>query len=310
MSQTSKINVAAIQMCATLADINKNLLDAERLICSAAKEGALWIVLPEFFTTACAFHPKMDQAAVPIDGVVTQLFKKLSKGLGVVIGGSFIADHGEDVFNTFVLVFPNGKIYQHNKDMPTMWEGCYYIGGTDDGILTTEAGRIGIALCWEMLRTQTAKRLLNNVQIVLSGSCWWDLPKSAPANFDSLRKKSLELLQETPVSFAKLLGVPVVHAAHAGEFEGFAAPSERKKYTSHYLGETQIVNRQGEVIEKMNRDQGEGYVIAEIEITETCEPSMDIPERFWIPIMPEAFLAEWDKLNLHAHDYYYAKKEH
>ncbi len=299
-----ELKVAAIQMQAVLADVDENLRKAEVLIHEAANQGAKWIILPEFFTSACAFHPNMLDAIIPIEGKATTLLKQLSKQLDVVIGGSFLALHKQDVYNTFTLVFPNGDVYLHSKDIPTMWENCYYIGGNDDGVLNTEVCSVGVSLCWEMLRSQTARRLLGKVNFVVSGSCWWDLPEGIPSIFDSLRKQGLQLLQSTPITFAKLLGVPVIHAGHIGHFEGYAPPSEKKVYKSRYLGGSQIINGEGQVLASMNNDDREGVILAEIDIETLCKPSMQIPESFWIPKMPKAFISEWDKLNKHGQDYY------
>ncbi len=304
MSQENLIKVAAVQMCAELAEVDKNLIKTDNLIRQAAQQGATWVILPEFFTSACAFHPKMLDATLPVDGKATQLLKRISKELNIAIGGSFLAQHKQDVFNTFVLVFPNNEIFIHNKDIPTMWENCYYIGGDDDGVLETNTYNVGVALCWEMLRRQTAERLLGKVDFVLSGSCWWNLPKSAPQKFNSLRQKSLELLKTTPITFAKLLGVPVLHAGHAGDFEAYAAPSEEKKYDSHYLGQTMIVDRDGKVLANMSREDGEAVIVADIKIDEHATPSMEIPKQYWIPEMPKAFLSEWDRLNTFGSAYY------
>lgn len=304
MSSSQKLKVAAVQMQAELANVDENLKKVESLIRYAVKQGASWVILPEFFTSACAFHPDMLKAILPINGKATELLKRLARELNAVIGGSFIALHEKDSYNSFILVFPNGDSYQHNKDIPTMWENCYYIGGEDDGVLDTKFGPVGAALCWEMLRTQTAKRLLGKVQFVVAGSCWWGLPDDASTKFNPLSKTSLEMLQATPVTFAKLLDVPVIHAGHAGNFEGYAAPSERRKYKSHYLGESKIVDRQGQVLAGMSYDDGEGVIIAEIDVNASCNPSMQIPKSFWISKMPKEFIKEWDKLNQHGLDYY------
>ena len=299
-----KINVAAVQMRADLADVASNLRKVENLSRDAAKRGASIVILPEFFTSACAFHPNMTNAILPIDGKAKQLLVKLSQELNIVIGGSFIASHDQEVFNTFLLVFPGGEIYMHNKDIPTMWENCYYTGGNDDGVLETELGSIGVALCWEMLRTQTAKRLFNKVKLLVGGSCWWDLPNDAPSQFDNLRKVSLEMLKAAPVHFAKILGVPVIHAGHAGKFEGYAAPSNEKLYRSRYLGESMIVDGEGNILANLSLEDGEAVIIAEIDIGQSSAPSMQIPESYWIPEMPKAFLSEWEKQNKFGKEYY------
>ncbi len=103
-----------------------------------------------------------------------------------------------------------------------MWENCYYKGGYDDGVLDTPAGKVGVALCWELVRTRTLRRLIDKVDLVVGGSCWWDLPDNfVGEEADAARADNLNRLKETPSQFAKILGVPVVHASHAGEFDGF-----------------------------------------------------------------------------------------
>ena len=299
-----KLKVAAIQMCAELANVSVNLNKAEKLIRDAASQGAKLIILPEFFVSACAFNPVMFDAILPIDGKAKQLLKKLAQELDITVGGSFIAAHGKDNFNTFILVTPQGDIYTHNKDIPTMWENCYYTCGDDDGVLETPFGNVGVSLCWEMLRTATAKRLLGKVNIVVSGSCWWDMPDNLPKSLVHLREQSLALLQSAPVNFAKLLGVPVVHAAHAGKFEGFAAPSDVKKYISHYLGESMIVNGSGEVLARLSREDGEDVITCEIDLDQQYTPSMMLKSGYWIPEMPAEFIQQWDKLNKFGREYY------
>src|SRR3981081_303428 len=54
---TALVRVAAVQMHAVLGDVAANLENAEHWVRLALREGAQWIVLPEFFTTALALHP-------------------------------------------------------------------------------------------------------------------------------------------------------------------------------------------------------------------------------------------------------------
>lgn len=299
-----KIKVAAIQMCAELADVSVNLTKAEKLIRDAGSQDAKLIILPEFFTSACAFHPAMFDAILPMDGKATQLLKNLAQELDVTIGGSFIAAHDKNNFNTFVLVAPQGDVYTHNKDIPTMWENCYYTNGDDDGVLQTPLGNIGVSLCWEMLRSTTAKRLLGKVNIVVSGSCWWDMPDNLPKSLNHLREQSLALLQSAPVNFAKILGVPVVHAAHAGKFAGYAAPSNEKKYNSQYLGESVILNGNGDILARLSKEDGEGVITAELDLNQQHTASMVLKDDYWIPEMPAAFIQQWNKLNKFGREYY------
>ncbi|WP_299880640.1 carbon-nitrogen hydrolase family protein [uncultured Cocleimonas sp.] len=300
-----KLLVAAIQMAPKLGDVQSNLKQAEHLIRQAQKEGAQWIVLPEMFTSAIAFHEDMLKAIQPLDGQTLQLLKSLSKEGNSVIGGSFLASTDKGVFNTFVLVFPNGSVVQHNKDSPTYWENCYYKGGNDDGVLLTPIGNVGSVLCWELIRSRTARRLLNKVKLVVGGSCWWTLPEDS--DIDSPRwAANLKMIQDAPSRMARMLGVPVVHGSHAGEFEGFFSPElPDVPYDSSYLGEAMIVDAQGQVLASRSKDQGEGVVIAEVTISEKAVPTEAIPETFWIPKeMPEDWKQSWERWFASGTDYY------
>ncbi|NVM00901.1 MAG: carbon-nitrogen hydrolase family protein, partial [Candidatus Helarchaeota archaeon] len=102
------MKIAAIQMLAEFANVEANLKIAERLANQAFSEGAEWVILPEFFTSAMGFHEKMLDVARPINDKPLQLLKDLAIKHNGVLGGSFIAFRGEDSYNTFVLTFPDG----------------------------------------------------------------------------------------------------------------------------------------------------------------------------------------------------------
>ena len=128
------MRVAAIQLESVIGDVEANLAACQRLAGEAAHEGAEWIILPEFFTTGMGFLPELAQHSLPPDGPATALLSALAKRHGAVVGGSFLClDTDGHVRNAFFLATPEGIAGRHNKDIPTMWENCFYIGGTDDG---------------------------------------------------------------------------------------------------------------------------------------------------------------------------------
>lgn len=299
------MKVAAIQMKAIPGDVDKNLAAAKSLAGQAFAHGAGMVILPEFFTSAVGFAPVMKSAARPLDGPVTKMLAGLAKKHDGAIGGSFLAKKKGGCFNTFVMAFPDGSLYYHDKDQPTMWENCYYEGGSDDGVLETPLGKIGVALCWELVRTRTARRLLNRVDLVVGGSCWWDLPdKKLPGYTHAVREKNHAIMEETPSRFARLLGCPVIHAAHAGELSCKTPLLPWFPYTSRFLGQTQIVDGSGEVLTRMEQSDGDGFITAQLEWPGSRPPSESIPDRFWIPDIPLPIRFAWWYQNLHGKIYY------
>jgi len=79
------MRVAAIQMTAELGNVKVNLKSVKQLATNAFKEGAELVILPEFFTSAVAFHPKMLDVVRPINGEPTQLLNQLAKKYNGII---------------------------------------------------------------------------------------------------------------------------------------------------------------------------------------------------------------------------------
>jgi N-carbamoylputrescine amidase len=296
------IKVAAIQMCARFGDVAENLRKAERLLEDALEKGSKWAILPEFFTSAVGFYPGILKVALPLDGPALSMMQTMASRYNAVVGGSFICRRENDNYNTFLLVFPDGAYVAHDKDIPTMWENCYYRGGHDDGILDTPVGKVGATLCWEYVRTQTARRLVGKVEMVVGGTCWWDIPRGQGLP-TSLSDRNRQILRETPSRFAKMVGAPVVHASHAGTFAGNSPWLPLVPYQSVYLGETQIVDGSGNILARLAHEDGEGVITADITPGRVA-PSEKIPDRFWIPDLPWMFRFVWTYQNFHGRRYY------
>lgn len=282
---------AAVQMEAELGEVERNLECSERLVRQAFAKGADWVVLPEMFTSAMAYHPKMLDAIRPSDGELLQFLIRLAREHKGVVGGSFLAFRDGNVYNTFALALPDGRTFFHDKDEPTLWENRYYVAGSDDGILDTPVGPVGSALCAEMFRTKTASRLFERVGIVLSGSCWWTSRDPDPTSIRDQGNR--RILRSAPQNLARMLGVPVVHASHAGSFEGLGPGDESRPYRSRYLGETQIIDGTGRVLARMGLDDGEGVIMANVESGLMWKPRHPIPKHPWVERLPLLFLVQW-----------------
>jgi predicted amidohydrolase len=297
------IRVAAVQMTAEFANVDANLATAERLVRVAFERGANWVILPELFSSGNAFHPEMATATRTIDGPPAELLRDLAREGNATVGGSFLAWRDGNVYNSFVLALPDGSTRRHDKDYPTFWENCYYIGGNDDGVLPTPQGNVGAVLCWEFIRSRTAARLKGRVAMVVGGSGWWGVKDSEPSDSPA-RTLSHEIMKATPSRFAKMLGVPVVHAAHAGSFVGQAWPDRGETYPSYYLGEAQIVDGNGRVLARMSREEGEGVITADISLGSVADKPDAIPDSFWIAEYPEEFYRQWQRDLETGHQYY------
>ncbi len=294
------ITAAAIQMDAQVGDVAGNLVRAERLVREAFRRGADWVMLPEFFTSPVGYHYALRHVALPPDGAATRLLCDLAREYRGVVGGSFITAENGDATNRFVLAGPDGVLGQHDKDQPTMWENAYYVGGHDDGLIETPLGTVGSAVCWELVRTRTVRRLRGRANVIVGGSCWWTMPQSPLLHALSKRMdvQNREIMRTTPARFARLVGAPLIHAAHCGSFECETPGVPFLPYRSHYLGEAQIVAADGTLLARRLLEEGEGVILARV--TLGSGPASDVlPERFWIPDLPLWARALWTQQNAH-----------
>jgi predicted amidohydrolase len=311
MSGSGRIRAAAVQLQAEAGDVATNLQRIETLVSEAAAAGATLIAVPEFCTSRVMFDARVHQAVLPRDNAAVDLLKRLAARHRCWIGGSMlIADDGE-VYNRYHFVEPDGRVHLHDKDLPTMWENAFYGPGRDDGVFETALGAVGAAVCWELIRTQTIRRMRDRVRVAVTGTHWWTLPY----NWGRVTSRALAplgqfnryLSENAPAEFARRLGVPVLQASHCGRFRsGFPllpgldwAPP----YDTEFVGCTQIVDGQGRVLAQRQAQDGPGIVSAEIELGAQT-PKLPLQDRFWIPDLPLFLRAYWHQQNACGKSYY------
>jgi predicted amidohydrolase len=285
-TEARTIKVAAVQMQLEFGNVEANLEKTERFIRNAFELGAELVVLPEYFPSPAvtqAYDTRIIETIRPFKGEPMELLVRLAKEFNGIIGGSYLALHEDEVLNSFVLVFPDGEYFVHNKDFPTFFENCFMALGKDDGVFETPIGRIGVVLCYEFMRTGTANRMLDRVDLILGASCW-------PNDPNSDTPRTLEEISY----FAKLIGVPVVHSNHIGDYQIDDKRNPGKMRSRHYVGQSQIIHGNGKVSQRLTYKDGEGILIEEIKIGEAAEPAIPIPDRFWIH-ENQKYKAAWEK---------------
>lgn len=312
----NRIMAAAVQHEARIGDVAVNLERIESLCREALSKDAKLIALPEFFTSRVVYDPQVQTAVLPPDNEAVDLMKSLANKHECWIGGSMLIAEGDDVYNRYHFVEPDGTIHRHDKDLPTCWENASYGPGKpgDDGAFDTGMGGVGVAVCWELIRTQTVKRLIGNIDVAVTGSHWW----SFPDNWGSLASGALAssaqynryLSENAPVEFARRLGVPVLQSLHCGKItSGFPlipGTSLTVPYDTEFFGYTQIIDAHGHVLAQRQAQEGPGVVVAEIE-TGAIEPVVPIEKRFWIPNLELMLKLYWHHQNACGRSYYEKK---
>jgi nitrilase len=153
-----------------ILDLPASLEKALRLVAEAADQGAQLVVFPEAFLS---LYPSYAWAHLPASGAATDEFWERFWGSSVAVGGPEVltlveacreydvhiamgVNEREDqrpgtVYNSLLLLGPEGLLSRHRKLMPTHHERLFHGVGAGDDLAVTETpvGRVGGLICWE-----------------------------------------------------------------------------------------------------------------------------------------------------------------
>ena len=278
------MRVAAVQLEVAIADVAANLSECDLLVAEAAAAGAEAVALPEFFTTGASFDERLAGTAVAPDGAAAAFLSDAAARHGIWLGGSFLCrDADGEVRNAYMLAGPDGTILgRHDKDLPTMWENALYVGGHDDGLIETGQQAVGAAVCWEFMRSGTARRLRGRVDLVLGGSNWWTIPAWRPrAMFARMEAANAATARHAPSVFGRYVGAPVVHAAIAGPCRCPMPDMPGVMYDGKFQGGALIADATGAILASREGSEGSGIVVADVEARRVA-PVDQVPDSCWL----------------------------
>src|SRR5215203_1384469 len=170
MTEFPTVRVAAVQATPVILDAAATVEKALRLLEEAAGRGARLAVLPETFVPlypsnawargAAGFGgwdelwERLWDNAVDVPGPLVAELEGACARLGVfcAIGVNEREAHRPgSLYNSLLLIGPEGLLHKHRKLMPTQHERLFHgIGeGSDLDVAATELGRIGGLICWE-----------------------------------------------------------------------------------------------------------------------------------------------------------------
>lgn len=162
------LTVAVTQMACDW-DREGNVARAEKLVRTAASEGANVVLLQELFETPY-FCADMDKAlfeqARPFAGNPTIAhMAALACELGVVLPVSFFEEDGGRYFNSLAMIDADGRILgfyrkSHIPEGPGYEEKFFFApGDTGFKVWDTRFGRIGAGICWDQWFPECARAM-------------------------------------------------------------------------------------------------------------------------------------------------------
>lgn len=178
------MRVAVVQMAAPWGSVEEMRARTVRLLEAAADAGAALAVLPEVCTASYDFTARSDltAAAEPLDGPTVRAWTAVAARTGLYVAGGLPERDGPRLYNTAVLLGPDGVIGRYRKAHLFHYErGLFEPGDLGFPVWDTPVGRLGMLVCYD-LRFAEAVRVvfLRGAQVLCVPTTWTDRGKPEP----------------------------------------------------------------------------------------------------------------------------------
>ena len=298
------VQAAVVQMDVVPAPTTERLSRAERLVEQAAQEGAQLVVLPEVFNTGYAYTDDNYPRAEPMDGPTVTWMKRVAAQWDVHLCGSLMLLDQDEIYNAMLLFAPDGRMWRYDKNYPWAWERCYFREGDRITVAHTDLGDLGMLICWDVAHPSLWRRYAGRVDMMLISSsppnfghatlCFADGDRVAMADLakyaagwaqNTVRQAFLGMIRRQ----SAWLGIPVVGAMHCGRFQSTVpdawlplsalsvlsprlikhlSQADRAHITCQMVEGTMIGDGQGQCLQAMTNEHGEGVALAEVALAE------------------------------------------
>lgn len=168
--------LALIQMFVDGGRPADNLAHAGDLVKHAAQNGAQVVLLPEAMDLGWT-HPSAKELAESIpDGINFRELRSLAQSYNVYLCAGLVERHGDTIYNSAVLLSPQGELLLHHRKLNELAIGHnYYAQGDRLAVAHTPLGTFGLMICADAFaRGQVVSRTLGlmGADIILSPSAW------------------------------------------------------------------------------------------------------------------------------------------
>jgi predicted amidohydrolase len=176
------VRIAAAGLESKPGQTAQNLAKIDAQAADAVIAGAQLVLFPELSLTGfLPNHPVGDhdawlraalatarEMAEPIPGPAIDDLIAIAQTRKILISTGLLEDAGHLLFNTQVVVSPQGLLGKWRKLHVPMFEMPFYNGGDVVPVIETPLGRLGVNICFDALMPESTRLLaVENVEIVL-----------------------------------------------------------------------------------------------------------------------------------------------
>jgi N-carbamoylputrescine amidase len=254
--KVSPVRVAVVQFEPRVGveHLEANAVAVENRLLAATEAGAGLIVLPELATTGYVFESRQEAfahaEAVP-HGATIAMFERIAAERNVYIVGCVAERAGVQLFDTAVLVGPEGYIGRYRKTHLWNTEKLWFTPG-DEGfsVYDTKIGRIGLLVCWDIWFPETARivaQLGADIICIPTGWVWTPPP----------------LYDASGVCMAAHLTITAAHANNV-----FIATADRigEERGAGFMGNSLIAGTNGWPIDRIAGPDEDTIIYADVDL--------------------------------------------
>ncbi len=185
--QQKPFTLALCQMKVVGGNRETNLKHAGEMIAEAAGRGADFILLPEAMDLGWTDPSALTEAEPVPGGKTCTHLAKLAKKHGVYVCSGLTEKAGEKVYNSAVIINPEGELILLHRKIYELSIGHVYYGlGDRLNVCKTEFGTIGLLICADAVADGyelTRSLAYMGADVILSPSSW-----AAPAEHDNQKE--------------------------------------------------------------------------------------------------------------------------
>ena len=244
-----KINVLAVQMESAIADKYTNFEKIIELVQKNISKDCDLLILPELWSVGWACDKFPDCAEDIRTGETIEFLTELAQQYNVnILGGSFIEQIDDKLYNTCPIINRNGEIiatYQKNH-LFSYYDDCenkYITAGQNPVIVNIEGVKIGVSICYDIRFPEIYRAYRkSNADILVNMAAW---PLSRKIHWDSLTTARAVENQTYMIALTQTGTLPT---------------------GAKNLGHSIIYNYSGEILDEINTK--EGCIQAELNLNE------------------------------------------
>jgi predicted amidohydrolase len=265
----SQTTVAAIQFSSRSLNLEDNLNRISVCVNDARDRGARLIVFPELANTGYVEHDDLHRMAEDDRGATVELLKRLSLKHGVYLAAGFVERFDGHIYDALAFTSPTGVLSIYRKRHLIFWEHFYFQAGTQPLIVSTDIGRIGFAICADMMYDHVWSEYRDKIDLAVISAAWPRCTRSTAFRVGWMLRPSWSLAGEIPSRVAERLNIPVVFSNQCGPCQ-VRIPMMGPATSAEFAGRAGVFDHRGRRL--TDEMPEEGIVIGSVLLPEEHAP--------------------------------------